>query len=66
MTLVISAKGTLQITKVRDRYTQVRVYIYSDYTEQILRYINKSGIDVDVILIIQEQELQGGEEVVKL
>ena len=55
MTLVIPAKGTLQITKVRDRYTQVRVYIYSDYTEQILKYINKSDIDVDVLLIIQEQ-----------
>jgi hypothetical protein len=61
VTLVIPAKGTLQITKVRDRYTQVRVYIYSDYTEQILRYINKSDIDVDVLLIVQEQELQGGE-----
>jgi hypothetical protein len=60
VTLVIPAKGTLQITKVRDRYTQVRVYIYSDYTDQILRYINKSDIDVDVVLIIQEQELQGG------
>jgi len=55
VTLVIPAKGTLQITKVRDRYTQVRVYIYSDYTEQILKYINKSDIDVDVLLIIQEQ-----------
>jgi hypothetical protein len=61
VTLVIPAKGTLQVTRLKDRYTQVRVYIYSDYTEQILRYINKSDIDVDVLLIIQEQELQGGE-----
>ncbi len=58
MTLVIPAKGTLEITKLRNKYTQVRVYIYSDYTEQILKYINKSDIDVDVVLIIQEQ---GGE-----
>ncbi len=55
MTLVIPAKGTLEITKLRNKYTQVRVYIYSDYTEQILKYINKSDIDVDVVLIIQEQ-----------
>ncbi len=59
MTLVIPAKGTLEITKLRNKYTQVRVYIYSDYTEQILKYINKSDIDVDVVLIIQKP--QGGE-----
>ncbi len=35
------------------------MYIYSDYTEQILKYINKSDIDVDVLLIIQKP--QGGE-----
>ena len=61
MTLVIPVKGTLEITRLKNRYTQVRVYIHSEYAEQILRYINKSGIDVDIILIIQEQELQGGE-----